>query len=163
LEQKQKVYELLNSLGIKYEVIEHPAAYTIEDLDALEEFKDNPWVAKNLFLRDEKGRRHFLVMIDKHKMADIRSIRAQLGSSHLSFASGERLMKYLKLTKGSVTPMGIINDENHGVELVFDRDLVGREKIGVHPNDNTATVILSYADLYNIIRTHGNTIHIIDL
>jgi Ala-tRNA(Pro) deacylase len=72
-------------------------------------------------------------------------------------------MKYLKLTKGSVTPMGIINDENHGVELVFDRDLVGREKIGVHPNDNTATVILSYADLYNIIRTHGNTIHIIDL
>lgn len=163
MEPKQKVFDLLDRYQIRYEIIEHPAAYTIEDLDALEEFRDNPWVAKNLFLRDEKGRRHFLVMIDKHKMADIRSIRAQLGSTHLSFASEERLMKYLKLTKGSVTPMGIMNDEKHEVELVFDRDLVGREKIGVHPNDNTATVMLSYQDLYNIIRTHGNTIHIIDL
>lgn len=163
MEQKQKVYEMLDKLKISYTVIEHPAAYTIEDLDALEEIKDNPWVAKNLFLRDEKGRRHFLVLIDKNKMADTRSIRAQLGSTHLSFASEERLMRYLKLTKGSVTPMGIINDENHAVEVVFDRDLVGRERIGVHPNDNTATVIMSYHDLYNLIRTHGNTVHIIDL
>lgn len=163
MEPKTKVYELLNSLGIRYEVIDHPAAFTIEDLDALEEFRNNSWVAKNLFLRDEKGRRHFLVMLDKHKMADIRSIRAQLGSSHLSFASEERLMRYLKLTKGSVTPMGIMNDEDHSVEVVFDRDLVGRDIIGVHPNDNTATVLLSYSDLYHIIRTYGNPIHIIDL
>ncbi len=163
MEQKQKIYELLDQYQISYEVIEHPAAFTIEDLNSLEIFKDNPWVAKNLFLRDEKGRRHFLVVIDKDKKADLKNIRAQLGTSNLSFASEERLMKHLKLTKGSVTPLGIINDENYAVELVIDRDLVGRERIGVHPNDNSATVMLSYTDLNKIIRNHGNTIHIIDL
>jgi Ala-tRNA(Pro) deacylase len=72
-------------------------------------------------------------------------------------------MKYLKLTKGSVTPLGIINDEEKAVEVVFDSSLVDRDQIGVHPNDNTATVMLSYQDLYKIIKAHNNQIHIIDL
>ena len=72
-------------------------------------------------------------------------------------------MKYLKLTKGSVTPLGIINDEEQAVEIVMDHSLVGREQIGVHPNDNTATVMLSYTDLCNVIVSHGNKIHVIDL
>lgn len=163
MEQKKKIYELLDSLGISYQVIEHPAAYTIEDLYSLEEFRDNPWVAKNLFLRDEKGRRHFLVLLDKDKKADLKGLRALLQTSNLSFASEERLMKYLHLTKGSVTPLGIMNDEKKAVEIVIDKDLVGRDKIGVHPNDNTATVILSYVDLHKVIQTHGNVIHIIQL
>ena len=163
MEQKQKVYELLNNNNIPYEVIEHPAAYTIEDMEALEVFRDNPWVVKNLFLRDEKGRRHFLVVLDKEKKADLKYIREQLGTSNLSFASEERLMKQLKLTKGSVTPLGIMNDETHAVEIVLDSDIIGRNLIGVHPNDNTATLMLSYADLYKVLRMHGNTIHVIDL
>lgn len=163
MEQKQKVYEALERLQIQYEVYEHPAAHTIEEIDALEVFLDKPWVAKNLFLRDEKGRRHFLIVMDKDKQADLRYIREQLGTSRLSFASEERLMKHLKLTKGSVTPLGIINDEALAVEIVFDKDLVGREMIGVHPNDNTATLFLSYADLSEFIKSHGNPIHMIDL
>jgi Ala-tRNA(Pro) deacylase len=165
MEQKKKVYELLDSYCIKYKVIEHPAAFTIEELNTLEAFKNEEfhWVAKNLFLRDEKGRRHFLVVLDQEKRADLKYIRSLLGTSNLSFASEERLMKYLKLTKGSVTPLGIINDEERSVEIVFDKDLVGREQIGVHPNDNTATVMLSYKDLYHIIQTHGNAVHIIEL
>jgi Ala-tRNA(Pro) deacylase len=163
LEQKQKVYAALEHMQIPYEVYEHPAAHTIEEIDALEIFRDKPWVAKNLFLRDEKGRRHFLIVMDKDKQADLRNIRDQLGTSRLSFASEERLMKHLKLTKGSVTPLGIINDEKLAVELAFDKDLVGREMIGVHPNVNTATVFLSYTDLLEFIKSHGNQIHIIDL
>ncbi len=163
MEQKQKVYAALKYMQIQYEVFEHPAAHTIEEIDALEIFRDKPWVAKNLFLRDEKGRRHFLIVMDKDKQADLRYIRDQLRTSRLSFASEERLMKYLKLTKGSVTPLGIMNDEELAVELVFDKDLVGREMIGVHPNDNTATVFLSYNDLSEFIKSHGNQIHIIDL
>lgn len=163
MEQKQKVYETLDSFGIQYQVIEHPAAFTIEDLYALEEFRDNPWIAKNLFLRDEKGRRHFLVLLDKDKKADLKGLRALLGTSNLSFASEERLMKHLHLTKGSVTPLGLLNDEENAVELVIDKDLTGRDRIGVHPNDNTATVMLSYADLHRLIRAHGNTIHILQL
>lgn len=87
----------------------------------------------------------------------------KIRTSNLSFASEERLMKHLQLTKGSVTPFGIFNDEEIGVEVVFDRSLEGREFIGVHPNDNTATVLLSYADLYHVIQTHGNQINVIDL
>jgi Ala-tRNA(Pro) deacylase len=163
LEQKQKIYEALEQMQIPYEVYEHPAAHTIEDIDALDIFRDKPWVAKNLFLRDEKGKRHFLIVMDKDKQADLKYIRDQLGTSRLSFASEERLMKYLKLTKGSVTPLGIMNDEELAVELAFDKDLVGREMIGVHPNDNTATVFLSYADLSQFIKSHGNPIHLIHL
>ncbi len=163
MEQKQKVIEALEQMQIPYEVYEHPAAHTIEEIDSLEIFRDKPWVAKNLFLRDEKGRRHFLIVMDKDKQADLKEIRDQLGTSRLSFASEERLMKHLQLTKGSVTPLGILHDEALAVEVVFDKELVGREIIGVHPNDNTATVFLSYADLSEFIKAHGNQIHIIHL
>lgn len=163
MEQKKKVYEKLDQCNIAYEIIEHPAVFTIEELDTLEVFRDRPWVVKNLFLRDASGKRHFLVVIDKEKKADLKLIRRQLGASTLSFASEDRLMKYLQLTKGSVTPLGIINDEECAVEIVFDHSLVGREQIGVHPNDNTATVMLSYQDLHRLIENHGNQIHIIDL
>jgi Ala-tRNA(Pro) deacylase len=163
VEQKRKVYEVLDRYEVAYHVIEHPAVYTIEEMDSLEIFRDNPWVVKNLFLRNANGKRHFLVVLDKDKIADLKYIRKQLGTSTLSFASEERLMKYLKLTKGSVTPLGIINDEEKAVEVVFDSSLVDRDQIGVHPNDNTATVMLSYQDLYKIIKAHNNQIHIIDL
>jgi Ala-tRNA(Pro) deacylase len=163
LEQKRKVYEELNQFGIHYTIIEHPAVFTIDEMASLDVFRDNPWVVKNLFLRDAKGKRHFLVVMDKDKKADLKYIRKQLGTSTLSFASEDRLTKYLNLTKGSVTPFGIINDEEKAVEVVLDRSLVGREYIGVHPNENTATVMLSYRDLYKIIETHSNQIHIIDI
>jgi Ala-tRNA(Pro) deacylase len=163
LEQKRKVYEELNQFGIHYTIIEHPAVFTIDEMASLDVFRDNPWVVKNLFLRDAKGKRHFLVVMDKDKKADLKYIRKQLGTSTLSFASEDRLTKYLNLTKGSVTPFGIINDEEKTVEVVLDRSLVGREYIGVHPNENTATVMLSYRDLYKFIETHSNQIHIIDI
>lgn len=163
MEQKQRVIEALEHMQIPYEIYDHPAAHTIEEIDSLAIFQDKPWVAKNLFLRDEKGRRHFLIVMDKDKQADLKEIRDQLGTSHLSFASEERLMKHLQLTKGSVTPLGILNDEALAVEVVFDKELVGREIIGVHPNDNTATVFLSYADLSEFIKVHGNQIHMIHL
>jgi Ala-tRNA(Pro) deacylase len=163
LEQKSKVYEELKRLGIQYTVIEHPAAYTIEEIDSIVDISEARWIAKNLFLRDANGKRHFLVVIDKDKKADLKEIRRQLSASNLSFASEDRLMKYMGLTKGSVTPLGILNDKDHAVEVVFDRDLINREQIGVHPNDNTATVMLSFSDIEKIIRVHGNTMHIIDL
>jgi Ala-tRNA(Pro) deacylase len=163
MDQKKRVYEELIRLGVQYTVIEHPAAYTIEEIDSALDASVSKWIAKNLFLRDASGKRHFLVVMDKDKTADLKEIRRQLHASNLSFASEERLMKYLGLTKGSVTPLGILNDRQQAVELVFDRDLSEREQIGVHPNDNTATVLLSFSDLERIIRTHGNPIHFIEL
>lgn len=163
MEQKQKVYHELDQLGIQYQIIDHPAVYTIDEMADLKVFDDKPWVVKNLFLRDANGKRHFLVVLDKDKKADLQNIRRQLGTSTLSFGSEERLIKYLNLSKGSVTPLGIINDTEQVVEVVMDRSLIGRDKIGVHPNDNTATVVLSYADISKVIEAHGNQLHIVDL
>ncbi|MBI6871285.1 prolyl-tRNA synthetase associated domain-containing protein [Clostridium aciditolerans] len=159
---QEKVFEKLNELNIKYEVMNHPAVFTIEEMDALN-ITEQGDVCKNLFLRDEKGKRHFLVVLDKDKKADLKDIQKQLGSTRLSFASAERLDKYLKLQKGEVTPLGVINDEEGSVEVVFDNDLIGKTKLGVHPNDNTATVWISFEDLKKVIDHNGNKIKYLNI
>lgn len=159
---KEKVFEKLNELNLKYEVMNHPAVFTIEEMDALS-ITEQGDVCKNLFLRDEKGKRHFLVVLDKDKKADLKDIQKQLGSTRLSFASAERLDKYLKLQKGEVTPLGVINDEEGSVEVVFDNDLIGKTKLGVHPNDNTATVWISFEDLKKVIDHNGNKIKYLNI
>ncbi len=162
MDKKQKVFEKLNELNINYEVIYHEAVYTIEEIEELN-ILDKYEIVKNLFLRDDKGTEHFLVVLRKDKKADLRKLRAQIGSRHLSFASEQRLDKYLGLEKGSVSPMGIINDVQAQVKVIIDKDLSGKDNIGVHPNDNTATIILSFDDLIKVIENNGNKIIYADL
>ena len=161
---QEKVFEMLNALNIKYQLIKHPAVFTVEDIDALSlnitQYGD---VCKNLFLRDAKGKRHFLVVLDKDKQADLKSIQKQLGCTRLSFASEKRLFEYLHLGKGEVTPLGIINDPDTFVEVVLDKDLAGKNKLGFHPNDNTATVWISFDALKRIIEQNGNMIHFVTI
>ena len=155
-EKRSIVFEALEALGVPYEVWEHPAVYTIEEMDALH-LTDPSVVVKNLFLRDAKGKQHFLVVLQKDKQADLRALGEHLGVK-LSFASEERLMKYLGLEKGAVTPFGILNDTERAVEVLLDADLECMPLIGVHPNENTATVVLKPADLVRIIERHGNPV-----
>lgn len=162
MSQKQQVLDHLKNLRIEYKLLDHPAVFTIEEMDQLK-ITEHGAVCKNLFLRDAKGKRHFLVVIDKDKQADLKSIREQLGCTRLSFASDERLQHYLQLQKGAVTPLGVINDSDAAVEIVLDSSLEGKEQLGFHPNDNTATVWISFADLLKFIRTNGNTIHFIEM
>ncbi len=142
--------------------MDHPPVYTIEDMEELK-ITEHGEVCKNLFLRDAKGKRHFLVVLGKDKQADIKSIQAQLGCTRLSFASKERLQKYLQLQKGAVTPLGVINDPEAAVEIVLDSSLEGKEQLGFHPNDNTATIWISYGDLIKFIRMNGNNIYNIEI
>ncbi len=159
---QEQVFKVLNALNIDYQLINHPAAFTVEDMDKMDmnRYGDG---CKNLFLRDDKGKRHFLVVLHKDKNADLKSIQEQLGCTRLGFASEERLFKYLHLRKGEVTPLGIINDADASVEVVVDKDLVGKNKLGVHPNDNTATVWLSFDALKKIIEQNGNKIHFVTI
>ncbi len=159
---KQQVIEYLDEKGIPYDMMEHPPVYTIEDMEKLH-ITDQGDVCKNLFLRDAKGKRHFLVTLCKDKRADLKQIQQLLGCTKLSFASEERLQQYLGLTKGSVTPLGILNDQDCCVEMVFDRDLQGRDRLGIHPNDNTATLWISFEHLMDLVKQHGNTIHMLEL
>ena len=117
--------------------------------------------AKNLFLRDQKGKNHFLVVIRADKQANLKELGEKLGGVRLSFASEERLEKYLGLKKGAVTPLGILNDTACAVKVFLDRDFLEKEEIGVHPNDNTASVYLKTADLMQIIKEHGNSLEVL--
>jgi len=143
---KEEVYGLLDSLKIPYQVTNHKAVFTVEQGKNLY-FAGVEDICKNLFLRDDKGKRYFLVVMVQDKKADLKEIQSQLDCRRLSFASRERLMKYLGLKAGEVTPFGILNDAQKAVEIVFDSDLVGAARLGVHPNDNTATVWISFENL----------------
>ena len=144
--QKQKVYDALDKLKIKYEVIEHEPVYTMEDMDRLGLTKKGT-LCKNLFLRDSKGKRHFLVTADENTKIDLKALGKKIGGGNLSFASDERLEKYLGLKQGSVTPFGLMNDTDHAVEFFIDKSLSRCKSLGIHPLENTATVFLSYKDL----------------
>ena len=162
MDKKEKVLKKLDELNINYKLIDHPPVYTIE---AMEELKldENGHVVKNLFLKNSNGKKHYLVVLKGDKKADLKSIKSQINSTALSFASEERLEKHLGLLKGALTPLGIINDEEHLVNVVLDRDLQNEKMLGFHPNVNTSTVFMSYNDLIKFINTFGNEIFYVNI
>lgn len=152
---KAATLKFLDDNGYKYEKVEHEALYTMEALDEAGITKIGE-VAKNLFLRNAKGDKHYLVVVQESKQPDTKKLAMLLGSTRLSFGSAERLEKYLGVTQGSVSPLAVLNDENHEVIVAFDQGLMGKDKIGVHPCENTATCFMSFKDLKTIIEKNGN-------
>lgn len=162
-ESRRAVLAELNRLGIYYEMTEHEAAYTVEDMDRVG-FDEKILICKNLFVRDQRKKpRHWLVVLPKDKRADLGALADQLDAKHLSFASEDRLMRYLGLGQGEVTPLGVFNDESRSVTVVFDRDLIDREWLGVHPNDNTATLALSFGNILKFLSEQGNPVKYVTL
>ena len=157
MNNREAILERLRALGISYELVEHAPAFTMDEYNALG-FNPNDEICKNLFLRDYKGKRHMLVVLKGSKHADLRLIQAEVESSKLSFASDERLKKYLDVQKGSVSPFGLLFDTAAAVEVYFDEDLQNAPRLGFHPNDNTATVFLSFADVRRYIESTGHTL-----
>lgn len=149
--------ERLRALGISYEQVEHAPAFTMDEYNA-QGFNPNDEICKNLFLRDYKGKRHMLVVLKGSKHADLRLIQAEVESSKLSFASDERLKKYLDVQKGSVSPFGLLFDTSAAVEVYFDEDLQNAPRLGFHPNDNTATVFLPFSEVRRYIESTGHTL-----
>ncbi len=155
--QDEQVAARLGELGIAFTRHEHPPVATVEEAE-------QHWAGidathcKNLFLRNQKGTRHYLVILKHHKKADLRAVAEQIGDGKLSFASPERLMKYLGLTPGSVSPFGLINDVAHEVRVVIDRDVKAADRVAFHPNINTATLTLSNADFQRFLAVCGNSV-----
>lgn len=154
---EQKVYDVLEKLNISYVKHEHPPVFTVEQA---EQHWENITGArcKNLFLRNKKGNRHYLVILESSKKAALKSLEKQLGEDRLSFASEERLRKYLGLETGAVSPFGLINDSREEVQVVIDRDLKKAERINFHPNVNTATVGVSFEDFERFLNWCGNRV-----
>jgi Ala-tRNA(Pro) deacylase len=160
MSQAQVVLEKLSELGIVFKRVEHPPVATVADAEV-------HWAGidaahcKNLFLRNQKGDRHYLVILSSSKRADLRRVAEQVGDGKLSFASPERLMKYLGVTPGSVSPFGLIHDPARHVRVFLDSDLARAERITFHPNDNTSTLVLSFADFQRFLTHVGHIVRLI--
>jgi Ala-tRNA(Pro) deacylase len=159
---EQRVYSRLDELGIVYRRFEHPPLPTVEA--AREHWSGiDATHCKNLFLRNQKGDRHYLVILVHSKKADLRSLADQIGDGKLSFASPERLMTHLGLTPGSVSPFGLINDRGHSVRVVLDHDLRLAERLSFHPNINTRTLVVSGSDFQTFLAACGNAVRYVTI
>lgn len=158
---KKEIIDYLNENKIEYEIAEHPAVYTVEEADALN--LPHPEAGtKNLFLRDDKKRRYYLVVARENVSINLKELRAKLETRPLTFASEKDLAAILGLIPGAVTPLGVLNDEERRVEVVLDAALSGK-LIAMHPNENTATIWLQEEELTKIIKEHGNEMKITEL
>ena len=156
--QKQEIYALLDSQSIWYEVTEHKAVYNMAEVSEL----DLPYPeanAQNLFVRDGKQGGYHLITARGDRRVDLKAFRQQSQIRSLKFASPEELLEILGLIPGAVTPLGLLNDRERVVTLWMDQVFLEPPgRIGVHPNDNTATVWLKTEDLLHILRQHGNRV-----
>jgi Ala-tRNA(Pro) deacylase len=156
-EQETAVAARLRELGIAYARHEHPPVATVEEATAHWSGIDATH-CKNLFLRNQKGNRHYLVVLTASKKADLRAVADQIGDGKLSFASPERLMTHLGVTPGSVSPFGLIHDREHTVRVVLDRDFQQSARLAFHPNINTATLTIAAADFARFLDACGNPV-----
>ena len=159
---EHRVLEVFEALDIPFTRIEHPPVFTVEE--ARLHWRDLSGThCKNLFLRNKKGNRHFLVILEDSKRADLKSIARGLGEDRLSFASPERLMRLLGLEPGAVSPFGLINDLQKEVHVLMDKDLEVSHTIYFHPNVNTATVGMSFSNFMRFLEHCGQTLQFLAL
>ena len=154
--------DFLRRLGIAAARHEHAAVMTVEESEQL--VPPLPGAkTKNLFLRDKKGARHFLVTVPAARTVDLNALGAVLSTGRLGFASPERLHRHLAIAPGSVSLLALVNDTARAVEFVLDRSLWEAEAVHAHPLTNTATVILAHADLEAFLRATGHVPRVIDV
>ena len=154
------IYVVLDNLDIKYEKFEHPPVFTVEESD-----KTNTSIpgkhTKNLFLRNKKKTKFYLVVLPAHKKFDLKKFAITIDDKHLSFASAEKLEQYLGLTPGSVSPFGLINDLDKEVIVYVDESLVEGGQVAFHPNKNDATMVIKSGDFEKFLKAVGNKYELI--
>ena len=162
MNQRAQVIQVLQELEIPYEIHEHPPVPTVED--ALPYWsRIEATHCKNLFFRNHKGNRHYLVILKHEYHLNIRDLEQRLKQGKISFASPERMERYLGLSGGSVSVFGLINDHQNHVHLFLDKELQSAQKISFHPNENTATLVLSFESFLRFLDWTGNSYEFITL
>lgn len=156
---EQEFLEFLKTHQFSYQIVRHPAVFTCAEAD--QHRPDFPAVStKNLFLCDKKARRFFLAVTACEKTVQLDALSSQLGVAHLRFGSEENLQKILGVTRGSVTMMGLANDTEHRVELWIDAEIWQSEHFLSHPLVNTATLVLTKAELERFFAMTGHPLHL---
>ena len=146
LPKEIRVYDLLDSLGVPYQRIDHEAAMTMEACAAIDQALEAT-ICKNLLLCNRQHTAFYLLMLPGDKVFKTSALSKQIGSSRLSFADAEYMERYLDITPGSLSVLGLMNDHGHHVELLIDADVLRGEYIGCHPCVNTSSLRLKTADL----------------
>jgi Ala-tRNA(Pro) deacylase len=157
----QQLLARLEALGIAHQNHEHAAVFTVEEAKALRGALTGGHI-KNLFLRNKKEEM-WLVVAEEDKRIDLKALGEKLGAGKLSFGSPDRLLRYLGVLPGAVTPFGIINDKDRKVKVVLDRDLMGFDPVNAHPLVNTMTTALSPQDLVTFLEAEGHKPDILDI
>ena len=156
------VCTVLDELGIRYERHDHPPVFTVEE--AVVHWRDiDATHCKNLFLRNKKGNRHYLVVAEHTRAVDLQRLVTLVGDDRLSFASPERLMRYLGLEPGSVSPFGLINDRDRHVQVVVDAGLKQCRRVAFHPNVNTSTLVVAFEDFERFLTWSGHVVRYVAL
>ena len=162
MNKRAEVIKYLNDLNIPFDLYDHPPVPTVEE--ALPYWKDiDAAHCKNLFFRNHKGNKHYLVILDHRRQLNIRDLEQKLKQGKISFASPKRMERYLGLSAGSVSAFGIINDHENHVHLFIDAALHSVERISFHPNENNATLVISFASFLRFLETSGNSYEFIAL
>lgn len=154
------IYALLQEHGIAYERHDHVPVFTCDEAERA--VPDTPAAhTKNLFLRDKKGHRHWLLVTLCEKAVDLKQVADAIGADKLSLGSPDRLARHLGVTPGAVTILALVNDPAHVVELLVDKDVWGADAIRAHPLVNTATLVISQADLRRFLEHSGHAARVI--
>lgn len=149
LEKELRVYDFLDRIGITYDRVDHPHADTMEDCEEIDRILQAD-ICKNLFLCNRQHTQFYLLMIRGDKKFKTKEISGQIGSSRLSFAEAEYMERFLDITPGSVSIMGLMNDTENQVRLLMDEDLLNGEYLGCHPCVNTSSLRLRTRDILDI-------------
>lgn len=155
------IYAFLADHGIRYQRFDHEAVFTTEESAKLPPMPGAD--TKNLFLRDEKKKRFFLVSVPHEKAVDLKALRALLETSALSFASPEKLLELLGVTPGSATILGLVHDKERAVELVIDKSIWDADSIQCHPLVNTGTLVIPHAGMETFLKATGHEAKILDV
>jgi Ala-tRNA(Pro) deacylase len=162
MNKRADVISYLNDQNIPFDLYEHPPVPTVEE--ALPYWKDiDSAHCKNLFFRNHKGNKHYLVILDHRRQLNIKDLEQKLKQGKISFASSKRMERYLGLSAGSVSAFGIINDHENHVYLFLDEALQSATRISFHPNENNATLVISFASFLRFLETSGNSYEFIAL
>jgi len=156
------IYKFLDNGNIEYQRHDHPPVFTVEDVHRLT--PDLPGAkTKNLFLRDKKGNRHFLVVVPADKRMNLKALPGVLESSKISFGSADRLMENLGVTPGSVSLFAIVNDHKNKVEVIIDESLWTSEAFQFHPLVNTSTLVISRDSIKRFLAASGHEVKFLDI
>ena len=157
----QQVSNKLQELGITFDVVEHPPAFTTEQADSYIEDMEGVRT-KTMFLTNKKKTQYYLLIMDDKKRLDMDNFKVQVGADRIRMASLDSLAEKMSLPAGTVSPFGLLNNEEKDVQVYFDKEIIGEERMTFHPNTNEKTIFVSTRDLFKFLQDLGYSYQVLE-